>query len=83
MDKTKRKMSMDIPVISAVYKMGVALVTFAARMDKQEKRQDEMEKNYLKQFREVRSDFAKGNAAILDKMHTMHIEVIDRINSKK
>lgn len=73
---------MEIPVLSAVYKMGIALVTFASRMDQQEKRQDEMEKNYLKQFREVRSDISTGNTAILEKMHTMHIEVIDRINAK-
>lgn len=72
----------NIPIFSSLIKFGVTLATFSERMEKHEKRTDEIEKNYLHRFEEVKKDISDSKLEIVQKIDRMHIDIIDRINKK-
>jgi len=71
-----------IPFLSDLISWGVALATFKEQMQKMEDRVNEIEKNYIKQFQEVRKDISDSQKEVMSQMNINHIELIDRINKK-
>ena len=70
-------------ILSAITDFGITLVTFSSRMKRVENKQDEIVKNYLQQFREVRQDIANAKLETTEKIGNMHIDLADKINALK
>lgn len=83
-------MAIEIPLVSSIAKFCYAMATFSATVEKQNtliqaqsKEMGKMKENYLGKFQDVKDRINTSERTILEKMNENHIEIIDRINSKK
>lgn len=83
-------MAIEIPLVSSIAKFCYAMATFSSTVEKQNtliqaqnKEMSKMKENYLGKFQDVKDRINTSEKTILEKMNENHIEIIDRINSKK
>lgn len=65
--------------IAEIAKSGLAIITISSRLEKQEKRMDEIENNYLSRFEGVTKHITDSKESILEHQHEMELRIMNKM----
>ena len=66
-------------VIAAIAKYALGIVTINSRIEKNEKKMVEIEKNYLSRFEDMTAHITSTKEAIIEHQHAMELRLMDKI----
>lgn len=71
---------MNIPILSSIAKFGLTIITLSSRLEKNETKVAEIEKNYLSRFEDIKEHVNSSEKNIIDRIYQSEISILKQIS---